>query len=40
LLTLFPSSSSDFQINFNLFSNSVLSNPCSLLCSFSNSNLI
>ena len=35
----FPPSFSDFQINFNLFSNSVLSNPCSLLCLFSDSNL-
>ncbi|MCC2648669.1 MAG: hypothetical protein K0R16_1472 [Nitrososphaeraceae archaeon] len=39
LLTFFPPSFSDFQINFNLFSNSVLSNPYSLLCLFSNSNL-
>jgi hypothetical protein len=39
LFTLFPPSFSDFQINFNLFSNSVLSNPCSLLCLFSDSNL-
>jgi hypothetical protein len=39
LLTLFPPSFSDFQINFNLFSNSVLFNPCSLLCLFSDSNL-
>ena len=35
----FPPSSSDFQVYFNLFSNSNLSNPCSLLCLFSNSNL-